>query len=72
MVLEDSLPNPQLPTTCPSPESDQSNPRPYPIQFREDQLLNYPPTPHICLGLTDGLLPSYLSTTNFMHHVPFN
>jgi hypothetical protein len=61
MVLEDSLPSPQLSATCLSSEPDPSNPRPQPIPFLEDPLLKYPP--HIRIGLTSSLLPSCLPTT---------
>jgi hypothetical protein len=55
---EGSLPCSQEPAACPSPEPDQSSPRPHLISWRSSLLLSY----HTLLGLPSGFFPSGLSS----------
>jgi len=74
MEAEGPLPQSQVPTTCPYPEPEQSNPCP-PSHFLK---IHFNIIPHLCLGLPSGLLPSrlppkpcmYLSCSPYVQHAP--
>jgi hypothetical protein len=67
MEPQDSLVHSQALSTCPYPETDQSNQTPHPVSPRSILIS----LTHLCLGLSSGLFPSGFPT-NYLYAFLFS